>query len=49
MANVRQEDKSNQGMEEAARRASERAAEQTQFSQRERARSERANGGGLKV
>jgi phasin family protein len=34
MANVRQEDKSTQGMEDAARRASERAAEQTsQFGQ----------------
>jgi phasin family protein len=34
MANVRQEDKSTQGMEEAARRATERAAEQTsQFGQ----------------
>jgi hypothetical protein len=30
-------------------RLGEKAAEQTQFSQRERARSERANGGGLKV
>ena len=30
-------------------RLGERAGEQTQFSQRERARSERANGGGLKV
>ena len=29
MANARQEDKSTQGMEDAARRASERAAEQT--------------------
>ena len=34
MANVRQEDKSTQGMEDAARRATERAAEQTsQFGQ----------------